>query len=79
MQLLTADEIIAKYFGNSRKISTDKLYRLAKKGEFPSLKLDGRVFFPDNEIEEWIRRKTKILEPYGRSQKNTNGIRVVNE
>lgn len=76
--LLTAEELIEKFFGSSQKMSVHKLYRLAKKRAIPMVKLDGRVFFPEDSFREWIKSQTKVetntgvLEHYGR-------LRVINE
>jgi len=83
--LLTADELIEKFFGSSKKISTHKLFRLAKKGQIPSVKLDGRVFFPETEFSKWIAAEASkcktapdVLEHYGRDKKYGR-LRVINE
>ena len=86
--LLTTSEVIKEFFsrkdGTGRgKITEDKLYRLAKRGEIPSLKLDGRVFFDEDTLREWIKEKslvnstTSVLEKYGRNQPGK--IRVIPE
>lgn len=76
--LLTAEELIERFFGSSKKMSVHKLYRLAKKNRIPSIKLDGRVFFPEDQFHAWINSQSQtetqvtVIEPYGR-------LRVVHE
>lgn len=77
-ELLTAQELAEKVFGGTDRMSTDKLYRLAKQKRIPAVRLDGRWFFPLAEIRAWIKAQcqvettTEVLKHYGR-------LRVVNE
>lgn len=77
-ELLTAQELAEKFFGGTDRMSTDKLYRLAKQKRIPAVKLDGRWFFPLAEIRAWIKAQCQVestasvMQHYGR-------LRVVNE
>lgn len=75
--LLTATEVIEVFFkrlnaNGQNKITETKLYRLAKKGGIPSMKLDGRVYFDEDTLRDWFRQKctvntsTDVLQRYGR-------------
>jgi len=76
--LLTAEELADKVFGGTHRMSTDKLYRLARQRRIPSVRLDGRWFFPLLEVRAWIKAQCQVeataivMEHYGR-------IRAVNE
>lgn len=56
--MLTAKQLSEKYFGGN--ISEAKLYRLAKKGGIPAVKLDGSWFYPLSVIQEWIKSESKV-------------------
>lgn len=77
-ELLTAQELSEKVFGGTERMSTDKLYRLANKRRIPSIKIDGRWFFPLAEVRAWIKAQCQVeatasvIEHYGR-------LRAVNE
>jgi hypothetical protein len=62
--ILSADEVVEVFFkplkpGGDYKISTTKLYRLAKLGKIPSFKLDGRVFFDEDTLKAWFNAKSQ--------------------
>jgi hypothetical protein len=78
--IISAEEVVELFFkpvvpGIFPKISTTKIYRLAKKGKIPSFKLDGRIFFDEDAIRDWLKSKNKIesstevLQHYGRDRK----------
>ena len=85
--LLTADEVIQRFFTTSSRMSAHKLYRLAKKRRIPSIKLDGRVFFPEEELKAWIATESRVqtssavLKVYGRDKASDSldRLRVINE
>ncbi len=77
--ILNADEVVEIFFkstkpGGDYKISTTKLYRLAKLGKIPSFKLDGRVFFDEDALREWFKSQCSttstpaVLDRYGRDR-----------
>jgi len=78
MKLLTAQELADKVFGGTARMSTDKLYRLANKKRIPAVKIDGRWFFPLDEINAWIKVESQVantaevMKGYGR-------LRVIGE
>ena len=82
--LLTVDELIEKFFGSSKKMSADKVYRLAKQNKIPSVKMDGRVFFPEEKFSAWINDQSQVdttpivVEHYGRD-KQRGRLRVIRE
>jgi len=50
IEILTADEL-----AELLRISANRVLRLARIGEIPSLMIDGRVRFDAREIEDWIK------------------------
>lgn len=85
MLLLTAAELIERHFTGSKRISVDKLYRMAKKKLIPCVWLDGRVYFPEEEFCAWVQAESRVgtsaaemLKPYGRD-KQKGRLRVINE
>ena len=86
--LLTANEVIQTFFkplaeGNKNKITDTKLYRLAKLGKIPSLKLDGRVYFDEDTLRVWFRSESEVkstpdvLNHYGRNR--CGALRTISE
>ena len=56
--MLTVKTVIRDYFTDETGkalISADKLYRLAKKGEIPALRLEGRWYFSKEALDRWKR------------------------
>lgn len=59
-KMLTAERLINEVFGGEKILSLDKLYRMAKNKEIPAMKLQGRWFFPLDEIRDWIKEQSRI-------------------
>lgn len=66
--LLTASGVIKAFFKRldvtkgKNKITETKLYRLAKLGHIPPLKLYGRVCFDEDTLSEWFREQKHSKE-----------------
>ena len=58
IEMLTAEEVSNRFFNG--RMSTDKIYRLAKKRAMPSIRLDGAWFFTLEVINEWIKETSKV-------------------
>jgi excisionase family DNA binding protein len=42
------------------QISKSKAYELARRNDFPSVKIGGRVMVPRRKLEEWINNKAEV-------------------
>lgn len=51
--LLTAREVQARL-----RVGRNSVYELAKKREITTVKIGSRVFFPQDEVEAFVRRNT---------------------
>ena len=58
IEMLTAEEVSQRFFNG--RMSTDKIYRLAKKRAMPSIRLDGACVFPLEVINEWIKETSQV-------------------
>ena len=59
-KMLTAEKLINEFFGGEENLSLDKLYRMAKRKQIPAMKIEGRWFFPVDQVKEWIERQSQI-------------------
>ncbi|MBI4284159.1 MAG: helix-turn-helix domain-containing protein [Chloroflexi bacterium] len=50
MEILTVDEV-----AELLRLSANRVLLLARRGEIPSLMIDGRARFDAREIEDWIK------------------------
>jgi len=50
LEILSTDEV-----AELLRLSPNRVLLLARRGEIPSLKIDGRVRFDAQEIEAWIK------------------------
>jgi excisionase family DNA binding protein len=50
LEILTPDEV-----GELLRISPNRVMLLARRGEIPYLKIDGRVRFDARDVEDWLR------------------------
>jgi excisionase family DNA binding protein len=52
IEILTPDEV-----GDLLRLSTNRVMVLARRGEIPFLKIEGRIRFDARDIEEWLWRQ----------------------
>lgn len=50
IEIITADEV-----AELLRLSSNRVLLLARRGEIPSLLIDGRLRFDAEEIEEWVK------------------------
>jgi excisionase family DNA binding protein len=50
MEIMTAGEV-----SELLRLSKNRVVLLARRGEIPSLMIDGRLRFDANEIEDWLK------------------------
>jgi excisionase family DNA binding protein len=65
IDVLTADEV-----SELLRISTNRVMLLARRGEIPFLRVDGRIRFDARDVEDWLRSQ--------RSDAPTMPPRIVN-
>lgn len=51
MELLTVDEL-----AELLRLSRNRIILMARNGDLPALRLDGRLRFEATEIEDWLRQ-----------------------
>lgn len=58
-KLITPRELY-EYLNKDKEIlGLEKIYKLVKRKDFPSLKIGGRYFIIENKIDEWFSKQSE--------------------